>query len=458
MEVTAVFDIGKTNKKFFLFDKNYQEVFKTYTQFEEILDDDRYPADNLEAVQNWIKQSISEVLKNKNFNVRAINFSSYGASFVHIDKYGKAITPLYNYTKPFPAGLLNQFYKKYGDKLKIAKETASPPLGMLNSGLQLYWMKYTKPEQFEKIRYSLHLPQYLSCLFTGIPLSEYTSIGCHTGLWDFNKKDYHDWVYAEEIDRILAPIVDTNTSINVDYLGHPIKIGVGIHDSSAALLPYLKVDKEPFLLISTGTWSISLNPMSNDPLNDEDLKNDCLNFLRTDGKTVRAARLFLGNEYRLKIEELNLHFHKDENYHQRIIFDQQLFFKLKKNEVNQFHFESIDIPRDQPERTHLKLFKNYEQAYHQLMLELVELQVSAVKRAIGKASINKIYVDGGFVDNEVFIKLLSFYFQECKIRTTQSPLGSALGAAAIISGKKMGRKFLKKHYAMKKQPPFIQFK
>ena len=236
MDVTAVFDIGKTNKKFFLFDKNYQEVFKAYTRFEEIEDDEGHAADNLQAIEEWLKATFAEILKSKNFRVHTINFSCYGASFVHIDKNGRRVSPLYNYTKPFPDKLLKQFHDKYGDSLKIARETASPPLGMLNSGLQLYWLKYTKPEQFKKIKYALHLPQYLSWLFTGIPLSEYTSIGCHTGLWDFDKGDYHDWVYAEEIDRILPTIVDTDTSLNLDYLGHQMKIGVGIHDSSAALL------------------------------------------------------------------------------------------------------------------------------------------------------------------------------------------------------------------------------
>jgi hypothetical protein len=36
------------------------------------------------------------------------------------------------------------------------------------------------------------------------------------------------------------------------------------------------------------------------------------------------------------------------------------------------------------------------------------------------------------------------------MRTTNSPLGSALGAALVISDKTIKRKFLKKHYAMKK--------
>jgi len=381
MEVTAVFDIGKTNKKFFLFDKNYQEVFKEYTRFEEIRDDEGFPADNLEAIEQWLKTTFAAILNTKKFKVHTINFSSYGASFVLIDKNGKRVTPLYNYTKPFPDELLKQFYEKHGNSLKIAKETSSPPLGMLNSGLQLYWLKYAKPEEFKQIKHALHLPQYLSWLFTGLPLSEYTSIGCHTGLWDFEKGDYHDWVYAEEIDRILPTIVDTDTSINMDYLGNQMKIGVGIHDSSAALLPYLNVAKNPFLLISTGTWSIALNP--------------------------------------------------------------------------KFCFESLSVTRDQPEQTLLSQFENFEQAYHQMMLELMELQVAAAKRAIGNTSIKKIYVDGGFADNETFIKLLSYHFQDYKIRTTKSPLGSALGAAMAISENKIDRKFLKKHYAMKKHSPLI---
>ena len=217
MKVTAVFDIGKTNKKFFLFDENYQVVFKEYSHFEEIEDEDGFPMDNLAAIQGWVKSLFRSILQSKKYQVEAINFSTYGASFVHVDRYGQPVAPLYNYTKPYPNDILQSFYNKYGDPLKIAKETASPPLSMLNSGLQLYWLKYAKPDIFNKIRWSLHFPQYMSILFTGIPVSDYTSIGCHTMLWDFEKKDYHDWVYAEEIDKILPPIVPTNTSINRDY-------------------------------------------------------------------------------------------------------------------------------------------------------------------------------------------------------------------------------------------------
>lgn len=435
MKVTAIFDIGKTNKKFFLFDENYQEVFKVYSHFEEIEDEDGFPADDLVAIQDWIKTIFHQILQNKSYQVEAVNFSTYGASFVHIDQKGQPVAPLYNYTKPFPDDILQSFYDKYGSALKLAKETASPPLAMLNSGLQLYWLKYTKPQIFNKIRWSLHLPQYISFLFTGIPVSDYTSIGCHTMLWNFEKKDYHDWVYAEEINKILPPIVNTDTFRMVNYEEKIIKVGVGIHDSSAALLPYLKSNQNPFLLLSTGTWSIALNPFSEEILTEEDLLLDCLNFLKIDGKPVKAARLFLGNEYRIQVEKLCTYFNKPDNYHNCIKFDSKIYNSLQLNQQRYFHFGSIHLPRTQPETTDYSHFENFETAFHQLMIELTELQIQSAQQAIGRTDIKKIYIDGGFANNDIFIQLLSLHFNKYEFCITESPLGSSLGAALVIENK-----------------------
>ncbi|MBN4048510.1 carbohydrate kinase, partial [Flavobacteriaceae bacterium AH-315-O20] len=176
LNVTAVFDIGKTNKKFFLFDKDYQEVFREYARFNEIKDEDGFPTENLEALQKWLKELFHRILESKEYDIKAINFSTYGASFVHVDGHGKVLTPLYNYLKPIDEDLLASFYKKYGPELEFSIKTGSPKSGMLNSGLQLYWLKHTQPEVFKKIKYAMHLPQYLSYIFTGVPLSEYTSI------------------------------------------------------------------------------------------------------------------------------------------------------------------------------------------------------------------------------------------------------------------------------------------
>ena len=160
-DVTAIFDIGKTNKKFFLFDDDFQEVHKEYICFDEIEDEDGYPTENLPELQKWLKSVFERILKHSKYNVKAINFSTYGASFVHLDENGEVLTPLYNYTKPIEQNVVSSFLDKYGAREDFLKTTGCFDLSMLNSGLQLYWLKYTKPDIFKKIKYSLHLPQYL---------------------------------------------------------------------------------------------------------------------------------------------------------------------------------------------------------------------------------------------------------------------------------------------------------
>ncbi|MFK8059302.1 MAG: FGGY-family carbohydrate kinase [Polaribacter sp.] len=452
--VTAVFDIGKTNKKFFLFDKNYKEVYREYTAFDEIEDEDGYPTENLDALQTWLKDVFYKILENDEFSIKAINFSTYGASFVHLDENGEILTPLYNYTKEIDQEIIDKFYQNYGDGLELIRTSGSSKSpGLLNSGIQLYWLKYKRPEIFKKIKYSLHLPQYLSFIFSGIPISEYTSIGCHTTLWNYDTKDYQDWVYKEKINSILPPIVSTETSHNINYNGKRIKIGVGIHDSSSALLPYVRSVKKPFVLVSTGTWSIALNPFSDKTLTEDDVNADCINYMRINGKPVKSSRLFLGNEYKVQVQKMSKKFNVDKDYHKSVEFDYDVYCEIIKHFENVFCWESFQH-KNMPIKTIYK-YNNFEHAYHHLMIELVHLQVESIKRISDTQNIDRLYVDGGFTDNETYIKLLSYYLRGIKLRTTKASLGSALGAAIAISDTKLNSKFLKKNYALKKHVPFI---
>lgn len=452
-KVTAVFDIGRTNKKFFLFDRNFQEVHRTYSRFEEITDEDGYPTENLVALENWAKKVFDEMLNSNEFEIEALNFSCYGASLVHIDEHGKPLTPLYNYMKPIADEIYESFYSTYGPEIELSRVTGSPKLGMLNTGMHLYWLKHTKPEIFKKVKHSLHLPQYLSYLFTGIPVSEYTSIGCHTLLWDFEKEDFHSWVYTEGIDKKLPPIASTRVTMPVNYKGKTIQMGCGIHDSSSALLPYIRSVTKSFLLVSTGTWSISINPFSKGMLTLEDIRKDSLFNMRIDGSPVKVSRLFLGNEYKIQVKALSELYNVPDDYHKSVKLDQTTLFEINKDFVHMFKWHSI-ASENMPEETTIT-YDKFEHAYHQLMLELVLLQEKSIRSAIGKVKIERLYVDGGFSDNEVYIQLLSQYFRNMKLSTTDSSLGSALGAAIVISEVTLEPKFLKKNYALKKHISLI---
>ena len=198
MNHCLILDIGKTNKKAFVFDEAYRVVVEKTTRLPETTDDDGDPCENLELLHNWVLDAVRETVNDNRFNIRAFNATAYGASFVHLDASGAPVAPLYNYLKPFPDDLHRQFFETRGGTEKMALETASPVLGHLNSGLQLYWLKHRKPQIFNRIKHSLHLPQYIASLVHGQFFSEITGIGCHTMLRDFRRGDYHDVAVVPE--------------------------------------------------------------------------------------------------------------------------------------------------------------------------------------------------------------------------------------------------------------------
>lgn len=435
--VIAIFDIGKTNKKFFLFDEDLNEINEEYVKFPTITDDDGDECDDLEKITRWAKDTVEALCKHPAYEIKALNFSTYGASFVSIDENGKPLTPIYNYLKDFPEDLHREFYEAYPEAT-INLATASPTLGMLNSGLQLYWLKRKKPEIFEKVAYSLHLPQYISFLFSGEAVSEPTSIGCHTKLWDFPKKDYHEWVYKEGIAEKLPRQVPTTQSFERLICGKKVQVGVGIHDSSSALASYLIKINEPFILISTGTWSITLNPFPHEELSLEELQNDCLNFLSIHGQTVKASRFFLGYELDHQLEKLNAFFGKESKYYKDILPDEALVKRLLDGETpGTFYPETIArtplVKSIFPEnRWEISGFPDFETAYHQLVYGLARMQVASLMLAKGGSDTKKVYIDGGFVHNKVFIRFLTELLEGYELEFSDFPLGSAYGAALML--------------------------
>lgn len=442
--VTAIFDIGKTNKKFFLFDSDLNEVFHDYCKMEPINDDDGFPCDDLHALTKWIQRIVSDLASSSEYILKAINFSTYGATLVHLDESGQPATPLYNYLKPFPEEAHEDFINKYGGESND-RETASPFLGMLNSGLQLYWLKHYKPEAFARVHTTLHFPQYLSYLFTGRLVSEPTSIGCHTRLWDFEKNQYHAWLKEENLLSLFPPIVPTTRTYAITINNKVVNVGVGVHDSSAALTSYYQRSTDPFLLVSTGTWSITLNPFTEDVLSAEDLSRDCLNFLNINGKPVRASRLFLGHELDHQLAILNNVFGTNPTYYKQVKLNSAFKEAIENGLIDclfypsAIHNSKLVNQVLSPDKWNPSVFSSFDEAYHHLMWGLVKLQVESIRLALGNSNIKHIFVDGGFVDNELYIQLLQYYLPGFQLEVSDQPLGSAYGAALVMNHEKASR-------------------
>ena len=429
--VIAIIDVGKTNKKLFLFDEHYKIVFERSARFTETADEDGFPCENLDSLRLSVFDSLHEVFRRKEFTVKAINFSTYGASFVYIDEDGRAVAPLYNYLKPYPEELKKKFYDTYGGEEEFSNRTASPVLGNLNSGMQLYRIKYEKPELFKQIKYALHLPQYMSYLLSGNVCADITSIGCHTNLWDFQKNDYHEWVYKEGIAEKLPPVEPCDT-VTCSAFGN-YGVGIGFHDSSAALIPYLVNFHEPFVLISTGTWCISLNPFNETPLTVTELKHDCLSFLQYKGKPVKAARLFAGNEHEEQVKRIAEHFNQSTVRYRTVEFNREINDVLERKippveipDTIQLINQSLFAKRD------LSLFDSDEEAYHQLMRDIITQQKVSTQLILNGSAVKRLFVDGGFSKNSIYMNLLASAFPELEIFAASMAQATALGTALGI--------------------------
>ena len=457
MNVIAIFDVGKTNKKVFLFSERYEIVWQQSVCLPETTDDDDDPCEDIIALTTWLTDTLRHISHLPDFAVRAVNFSAYGASLVHIGADGMPIGYLYNYLKPFPDALRQQFYERYGPDYTLSLQTASPALDSLNSGLMLYRIKHDKPDLFRRIWHSLHLPQYLSYWVTRQYVSDLTSIGCHTMLWDFQRNDYHDWVVQEELVRLLGHIHPADQPLNgilTELLfsddsgpgdampGDLMPVGIGLHDSSAALIPYLASFAEPFILISTGTWCISLNPFTTEPLTAEELQYDCLCFMQYQGNTVKASRLFAGNDHEAQTRRLAAHFAVPVDAYQTVAHNPALIQQLTAAEAPTGASETGLQPAQllRPSRfgdRDLSAFATYELAYHQLMLDIIAQQVVSTALVLrgnesAPSPVSRIFVDGGFSHNPVYMSLLARAFPAMEVWAASVAQASALGAALAI--------------------------
>ncbi|CAL1520109.1 FGGY family carbohydrate kinase [Chitinophaga sp. MM2321] len=419
--VIAIFDIGKTNKKLLLLNEQYKIVFEEQRSLEETTDEDGDACEDVDKLRSTVLQQLDQVLQHPDFDVKAINVAGYGASFVHIDEKGNSAGPLYSYLKPYPETLHNRFYETYGGVEAFTHRTASPVLGSLNSGMQLYRIKYMQPELFARIRYALHLPQYISYLFTGLPVSEMCSIGCHTNLWDFQHNSYHPWVAAENILEKMAPVFPADYTTILKHDDRSIVAGIGLHDSSAALIPYLLNFQEPFILISTGTWCISMNPFNHSPLTTSELEQDCLNYITYKGLPLKASRLFAGHKHEIQIKRIAAHFKEDEAQYKHMEYDGSIITTLQAVPDN-LDFSNRD----------LSYYQNSTIAYHHLVMELIAQQHISTSLVIGDTVVKRLFVDGGFAKNSIYMHLLALSFPDMEVFAASVSHATAVGAALAI--------------------------
>jgi glycerol kinase len=78
----------------------------------------------------------------------------------------------------------------------------------------------------------------------------------------------------------------------------------------------------------------------------------------------------------------------------------------------------------------LRSFGSYREAYHHLVADIVAQQKDSTNLVLG--DVKRIFVDGGFGKNPIFMHLLSEAFHGLEVYAASVSQASALGAALVM--------------------------
>jgi len=88
-----VFDVGKTNQKYFVFNTENKILKREKVTIPKVLDEDGHMAENIEGIVTWLRESFDLIMASNEFKIDKVNFSGFGATLVHLDEKKEVVTP-----------------------------------------------------------------------------------------------------------------------------------------------------------------------------------------------------------------------------------------------------------------------------------------------------------------------------------------------------------------------------
>ncbi len=304
----AVFDLGKTNSKLFVFstdgtmldERRTKPVWRAH-KGRSVLDD--------ELLFDWMGRELADVVERH--GVTGLIVSAHGCTFALVRGAGQPLHPVLDYEQEIPDRLAAEI----DPVLPEFSETYVPYLTLgFCLARHVYWLQRDEPEAFTEADSILCYPQYWGWRFTGRQVVEYSYIGAHTQMWAPLRHDYSSLVdrmgWRGRLPEILpAGAVVGWTAVRL-ATGEERSVAVhnGVHDSNAALAYYRMTGLDDFTIVSTGTWVIIINLAC--PLDALDRERDMLSNVTVKGEPAPSLRFMGGREYDRISENWNQPIHR----------------------------------------------------------------------------------------------------------------------------------------------------
>ena len=300
-QYAVILDIGKTHIKLAVIDQAYKIQDFMQIDNQSIYNDADYLHINIDVIWLWFVKQLK--VFSTCYSISAINVSAHGATVALIGHYKSNINdsglifPVMDYEWTG----IKEINIKYEKMRPPFDATYSPLLSNgLNIGKQITWLEWKFPTKFKQVASILLYPQYWVWRMTGKKITEITSLGCHTDMWDISNSTYSKLVTSRKWDIKMPPLCNTKSFssrgsevfIQASGINKDCQIYSGLHDSSAGYIKYIGQEK---IIISSGTWVVFFSP--NTSLSHLIESRDMLSNIDIFQQSVACARFMGGREY-----------------------------------------------------------------------------------------------------------------------------------------------------------------
>jgi len=192
---------------------------------------------------------------------------------------------------------------------------------------------------------------------------------------------------------------------------------------------------DPFVIVTEEVGKLrdafSLNSLKNERHDQTlrqsagELQQDCLCYLQYQRKPVKASRLFSGPEYEEGVKRIADHFNQNSIKYRTIAFNPELASVVQRS--GSATADTIVFKEKE-----LSSFVSDEEAYHQLMLDIINQQYLSTQLVLKGTKVKRIFVDGGFSKNIIYMNLLACCFPDIEIFAASMAQATAMGAALAI--------------------------
>ena len=448
-DVVAVLDVGKTNKKIALYDRDLRPVDLRKVS----LDAEPGPEEGIyyeptSRLFEWACDTLGEL--SKDHSIGGLGITTHGATLAALDGNGDLAHPVLSYLSPAGDRIEAEFDRTFGPPERLHAETCTAPFGFANAAKQILFLQKVFPNDWAKARSILFYPQFLGYLFSRGIAADPTYLGCHSYLWLPEKNE------PSPVARTLgvAGMLPARIASPWDSLGGFLPavadrcgveagtpVAVGLHDSNASLLPYLAKGFREFTLNSTGTWTVAMTPSDNFRFEDREIGTKTFYNLSAFGKPVKTALFPGGLEFSEFSSLAGVTVDGDTlDEAAELCRERDLFLTggivpgakafAESRPAAWLGGESISLEKLREDGLAAAGIdgKRFRAA---LDLSLAIQSVEVLDRA-GRSDGGDVFVEGGFAQNDAYCRLLAALLPRDRVCRTELKEATAFGAALCV--------------------------